>query len=343
MQKDNLNITILGVGAIGGVIGAYLVKGGYNVTFLDVNEEHVQKMKQDGLTIKMKDDTFTVPVDAYTVDEFKEKNQKLQAVFLAVKAQHTESAVKSISGLLNPDGYIVSFQNGLNEDTIAKEVGRERTVGCFVNLFADYMEPGVIQYGGVGSLYIGELDGEDSERVNQLIQALQYWGDAKKTNNIFGFLWSKLAYGAILTASATSNVTIADFIDSEQYRPLVIALGQEVLQVAGKKGITPEFFDDWEPNYVFPELQEDKLDQQFSILVNRLRGYTKTRTGIWRDLAVRKRKTEVPQQLNPIIAEGESCGFSMTLLKTLLALITEIENGEREMSEDNLQLLIDKI
>ncbi|GAB3790394.1 ketopantoate reductase family protein [Virgibacillus kimchii] len=343
MKTDNLNITILGVGAIGGVIGAYLVKGGYNVTFLDVNEEHVQKMNQDGLTIKTIGDSFTVPVQAYTVEEFKKRNQKLQTVLLAVKAQHTESAVKSISGLLAPDGYIVSFQNGLNEETIAKEVGEERTVGCFVNLFADYLEPGVISYGGVGSLYIGELDGEDSERVTQLVGALQYWGDAKKTNNITGYLWSKLAYGAILTASATSNVTIADFIESKKYRPLVIALGQEVLQVADKKGVTPEFFDDWEPAYVFPELQEDKLDEQFGVLVNRLRGYTKTRTGIWRDLAVRKRKTEVPQQMNPIIAEGESIGLSMTLLKILVKIIEEIENGEREMSEDNLQLMIEKI
>lgn len=343
MKTDNLNITILGVGAIGGVIGAYLVKGGYQVTFLDVNEEHVQKMNTDGLTIKTIDDTFTVSAKAYTVEEFKKKNETLQTVLLAVKAQHTESAVKSISDLLDPDGYIVSFQNGLNEETIAKEVGKERTVGCFVNLFADYLEPGVISYGGVGSLYIGEMDGEDSERVNQLVEALQYWGDAKKTNNISGYLWSKLAYGAILTASATSNVTIADFIDSEKYRPLVIALGQEVLQVADKKGIQPEFFDDWEPAYVFPELQEDKLNEQFGILVNRLRGYTKTRTGIWRDLAVRKRKTEVPQQLNPIIAEGESHGFSMTLLKTVLSLITEIENGERDISENNLQLLMDKM
>ncbi|MCG5105381.1 ketopantoate reductase family protein [Oceanobacillus alkalisoli] len=343
MQTDNLNITILGVGAIGGVIGAYLIKAGYRVTLLDVNEDHVRKMNEDGLTIKTVDDTFTVQATAYTVDGFKKKNEKLDIVLLAVKAQHTEAAVKSISDLLAEDGFIVSFQNGLNEEIIAEEVGRERTVGCFVNLFADYLEPGVISYGGVGSLYIGEVDGEDSERVNQLVRALQNWGEAKKTNNIFGYLWSKLAYGTILTATATSNITIADFIASEKYRPLVMALGKEVLQVADKKGIKPEFFDDWEPTYVFPELQEDKLNEQFEILENRLRGYTKTRTGIWRDLAVRKRKTEVPQQLNPIIAEGEKQGFSMTLLKTLLELITEIEDGKREMSEDNLQVLIDKI
>lgn len=343
MSSKSLDITIVGAGAIGGVIGAYLIKGGHEVTFLDINEEHVRKMNRDGLTIKTFDNSFTVPVRAYTVEEYRKSGENLEKVFLAVKAQHTEYAVKSFSDLLSPNGYVVSFQNGLNEETIAKEVGKERTIGCFVNLFADYLEPGVIQYGGVGSLYIGEIDGSDSERVTELVEALQCWGDAKKTTNIFGYLWSKLAYGAILTASATTNMTIADFIESKKYRQLIIALGREVLQVAGDKGIKAEFFDDWEPAYIYPDVQIDKLEGQFQILVKRLRSYTKTRTGIWRDLAVRKRKTEVPQQLNPIIAAGESLGYNMPLLKQLVRMIREIENGEREMKEENLEELAIKL
>lgn len=338
-----MKITIVGAGAIGGVIGAYLVKGGYDVTFLDINEEHVKKMNEDGLTIKAINEIFKVPVTAYTIDSFKKKQEKLHTVLLAVKALHTDEAIKSISGFLDKDGFVVSFQNGLNEEIIAEEISREQTVGCFVNLFADYIEPGVIQYGGVGSVYIGELDGKDSERINKLLNALSNWGDAKKTDNIFGYLWSKLAYGAILTASATTNITIADFIGEPKYRPLVISLATEVLRVADRKGIIPEFFDDWEPRYVYPELQEEKLNHQFDILVERLRGYTKTRTGIWRDLAVRKRKTEVPQQINPIIQEGESMGFSMALLKTLVRLIEEIENGERKLKDENLKELIEKL
>ncbi len=38
---------------------------------------------------------------------------------------------------------------------------------------------------------------------------------------------------------------------------------------------------------------------------------TKTKTGIWRDLAVRKRKTEVDGQLGMLARKGEAAGVAM--------------------------------
>lgn len=336
-MTEKIELTIVGAGAIGGVVGAYLIKGGHDVVFIDVNEDHVTKINEQGITIEEKDNKFNVSAKAYTLEQYKAEGKSLKKVILAVKALHTQQAVKGFADLLEEDGYVVSFQNGLNEELIAEIIGEHRTLGCFINLFADYLEPGVISYGGVGSLYIGELDGQKTERIQELHRALQSWGDAQITDNILGYLWSKLAYGSILTASATTNLTIAEFIEDMKYRPLVVALGQEVLKVADKKGIEPKEFDDWKPYSVYPEHHPEK--NPFAPLIARLRSYTKTRTGIWRDLAVRKRKTEVPQQLNPIIAEGQALGFEMPLLQQLVQLITEIENGNREIDEKNLDEL----
>lgn len=338
-EGDKMNITIIGTGAIGGVIGAYLVKGGYNVTFIDKNEDHVQAMNETGLTIKEKAQQFNVNVKAFTVDQFLETGETLETVFLAVKAQHTIEAIESVKHRLSNDSYVVSFQNGLCEEDIASVIGMEKTIGCFVNLFADYLGPGLVEYGGVGSLYIGELDGRESKRLVELIEVLSCWGDAKSTKNIQGYLWSKLAYGAVLTATATTNMEIADFFEDPVYYPLVTSIAIEVLEVANKKGIYTESFDGWVPNLLYPEYQKEQIESQFLVLANRLRGYTKTRTGIWRDLAVRKRKTEVPQQLNPVILEGEKLGFSMPLLTILVELIHEIEEGERPLQLENLKEL----
>ncbi|MFC5604758.1 ketopantoate reductase family protein [Sporosarcina koreensis] len=334
-----MNITVIGAGAIGGVIGAYLVKGGYNVTFIDKNEDHVHAMNENGLTIIEKVQQFTVKVKAFTVDQFLETRETLETVFLAVKAQHTVEAIESVKDRLSDDSYVVSFQNGLCEEEIASVIGIEKTIGCFVNLFADYLEPGIVEYGGVGSVYLGELDGRESKRLAELIEVLSSWGDAKSTNNIQGFLWSKLAYGAVLTATATTNMEIADFFEDAVYYPLVTSIAIEVLQVANKKGIFTESFDGWTPNILYPEYQKEKVDAQFLELAKKLRGYTKTRTGIWRDLAVRKRKTEVPQQLNPVILEGEKLGLSLPLLTRLVEMINEIEEGKRPLQSENLEEL----
>ncbi|PLR77038.1 hypothetical protein CU633_12530 [Bacillus sp. V3-13] len=336
-----MNYVIVGAGAIGGVIGAYLVKGGHHVTFVDKDKAHVLKMRKEGLCIKGQSDSFTVPVKVFINEEFKTQSEPIDKVLLCVKAHHTVDAVNSFKHRLHDDSYVVSFQNGLCELEIANLIGKERTIGCFVNLFADYLEPGIINYGGIGSVYIGELDGTNTARVRELAHDLSVWGNTRVIYNIFGYLWSKLAYGAILTATALTNETIADLIESDYHRNMLLDLASEVLQIAHHKGIKPEGFDDWEPSIVYPRgmRDEEKINQSLYVLVKRLRSYTKTRTGIWRDLAVRKRKTEVPQHLNPVIEMGEQAGFNMILLKALLSMIIEIENGERELSLQNLAQL----
>jgi 2-dehydropantoate 2-reductase len=110
----------------------------------------------------------------------------LELVLLAVKAQHTLAALQPLVPLLAHDGMVVSLQNGLNEQVIAQLVGAERTVGCLVNFSADYLEPGLIHYGGPGIITLGELDGSLTPRLAQLQTLLSAWGDIAITQNIWG-------------------------------------------------------------------------------------------------------------------------------------------------------------
>ena len=87
---------------------------------------------------------------------------------------------------LAPDGCVVSLQNGLNELVIAEVVGAQRTVGAFVNFSADYLEPGLIHFGGPGTFVIGELDGSLTPRLAELQRALAHWGTVRTTDNIWG-------------------------------------------------------------------------------------------------------------------------------------------------------------
>ena len=65
----------------------------------------------------------------------------------------------------------------------------------------------------------------------------------------------------------------------------------------------------------------------------------KTHSGIWRDLAVRKRPTEVDAQLGIIVSLGAEAGVPAPLTARLVALIHEIERGERLQSLDALAAL----
>jgi 2-dehydropantoate 2-reductase len=302
---------VVGAGAIGGTIGARLARDGHDVLLCDADDEHVDAVNANGLAIEGPVEEFTVRVPAVRAGELPEG---LGAVLLAVKAQHTEAALDAIAPRLADDGFVVSLQNGVNEPAIAARVGEARTVGAFVNFGADWLAPGRIFVGGRGALYVGELDGRASERVEGLVRDLP---DAKPTANILGYLWAKEAYGAMLFATAVSDLSIADALAEPRYRRLFVRLAEEVLAVAP---VAPEPFDGFDP---------DDLDGSVDRLVEFNRRSAKTHSGIYRDLAVRRRKTETA-----ILEDLDG-----PLLARTLELIHQIEDGDRVCEVANLELL----
>jgi 2-dehydropantoate 2-reductase len=328
-----MHYTVFGAGAIGGTVGAHMVRGGESVMFVDRDVEHVRAMREHGLTIRGFGETFTVQVEATTPDVLPEN---LETVLLATKAPATKSAVSSFADRLSPNGCVVSLQNGLNERHIARLVGEQRTIGAFVNFSADYLEPGLIHFGGRGAFYIGELPGSITPRLERLQHGLAHWGNVQVTDNIWGFLWGKQAYGAMLFATALTNESMADAID--QHRDVTVELAREVLRVAEAVGVRPLGFDGFEPEAIGSK-DRGGVDASLERLIAIRRTDEKTHSGVWRDLAVRKRRTEVDAHFAPIVDEAQRRGLEVPLLRGMIEMIHEIENGQRPFGGDNLEQL----
>jgi 2-dehydropantoate 2-reductase len=302
---------VVGAGAVGGTVGARLVRARRSVLFCDSDAEHVAAINEHGLRIEGPVEELEARAPAVAPDELPDG---LGAVLLAVKSQHTEDALRAVAPRLAADGFVVSLQNGINEPAIEAAVGRERTVGAFVNFGADWVAPGRIFLGGRGALYVGELDGRRTERLERLLHELP---EAKETSNILGFLWGKEAYGAMLFATAVSDLSIADALAEPRYRGVYVQLAREVLAAAP---VPVEPFDGFDA---------DDLDGSIDRLVEFNRRSAKTHSGIYRDLMVRRRKTE-----KAMLAELEG-----PLLNRTLQLIEEIEEGRRTCEVANLELL----
>lgn len=319
-----MEITVIGAGAIGGTVGAYLARAGHAVTFCDSAADHVAAINARGLRLTGWDGELTVRARAIAPAELR---GPLGLVLLAVKAQHTAAALEPVAPLLAGDGAVVSLQNGLNEQTIAAAVGERRTVGCLVNFSADYLEPGLIHYGGPGVFKIGELDGRITPRLERLRDLLAAWGPVEATDNIWGYLWGKLGYGNMLYATALADASMADVID--RHRRVMVELAAEVYEVAAALRIRPEPFDGVEPGLYYPRAGRDQpaLDAALDALVARRRRDQKQRSGIWRDLMVRRRRTEVDEQLVPVIRHGQARGFGLPLTRLLVERIHAIEQG----------------
>jgi 2-dehydropantoate 2-reductase/glutamate carboxypeptidase len=326
-MSERRSYTVVGGGAIGGTLAFHLARAGHAVSIVDADAAHVAAIADHGLTLRCPDGDKTVELPAFVPDT---APPVLGRVLLAVKAQATEDVLRWLAPRLAPDGFVVSLQNGLNEALIASYIGAERTVGAFVNLFADVAEPGVVRDGGVGALVVGEPDGRISDRVEEVVADLQAWGPAKATANVEGYLWAKLGFGAMLTTTALADAPMADLID--RLRPLMHALAAEVFAAAGDR--TLEAFDQFDPAAYLPGAagREEATDR----LVAWLRTQPKDRSGIWRDIAVRHRPVEVHHHYAPVLAEASARGVEVPLLRAVLARLSEIETGAAAMSEDHL-------
>jgi 2-dehydropantoate 2-reductase len=328
---------IWGAGAIGGTLGAYLVRAGHDVTLVDSVSDHVEAVNRRGLEITGPIASFTVGVQAFTPATIA---GEWEAIVLATKAHHTAEAAHALLPHLSQDGCVVSAQNGLNELAISEIVGAARTVGAFVNFGADYMEPGVIHYGGRGAVVVGEIDGRVTPRATMIRDAWRDFDErAIVTPNIWGYLWGKEAYGAMLFATALTNESIADALAMPRCRDLYIALAREILAVAAARGVTPESFDGFDPTAYLPDAAAGAAHRSLDDLVAHNRRSAKTHSGIWRDLAVRKRRTEVDAQLGIVVTLGAEAGVPTRLTSRLVELIHEIESGARPQSLDTLDAL----
>ncbi|WP_426518069.1 ketopantoate reductase family protein [Diaminobutyricibacter sp. McL0618] len=308
-----MKLTIIGAGAIGGTIGAHMFRAGHDVTLCDADEQYVAAIQADGLHIEGPVNDFVVDVPAITPAELPDS---IEHAIVAVKSLHTPSAAALLRDRLTPDGYVLTVQNGLTADTLIDALGPDRVISSFVNFGADVLGPGRVLQGNIGTFRVGEIAGGSiTPRVAELADALPY---AIATDNVLGYLWGKEAYGAMLWAGAVSDLSIAETLERPAFRPLMIAIAEEVLAQAPVK---VESFDGFDPRDL-----EGSLDR----LVVFNRKSAKSHSGIYRDLMIRKRKTEVDEVHKDI--QGP-------IFDRVVEMIHDIEQGRRTCEVANLDEL----
>ena len=330
-------VLIWGAGAIGGILGAYWARAGVPVLMVDIVPEHVAACATVGLSIEGPVEEFTQVVPCVTPEQM---TGTYRRIVLAVKAQATEDALDTLAPHLAEDGFVLSAQNGLNERVIAQHVGADRTMGAFVNYGADWIGPGRILFGNRGAVVVGEIDGSLRDRTRDMHELLRkFEPNAVLTEDIWAYLWGKLGYGAMLFATAlTPDTMTANFADPAR-GPALMGLAREVMRTAIAEGVSPKPFNGFEPSAFIPGAGDTAALQSLADLAEFNSKTAKTHTGIYRDLAVRKRKTEVDPQVGTVAAIAAGHGIETPLLRRLVELIHDIEDGRRDMSQDTFHEL----
>ena len=271
-------IAIMGPGAVGSYVGAFLVQAGEDdITFIDMWPEHVEKMRAAGLRASGSQGDFTVPAQALHLTEAQNITEPFDYAFITVKSYDTEWATHFIKRYVKDEGAFVSIQNCWNDPTIARIVGPERQLGCIAShIEVALWEPAHVNRGGAPGrdhghtvFRVGEYNGAVTPRAEALAAKLNHIDAAYATDNLWGERWAKLCQNGMGNAiSAMSQLGSQEMAGDARVRRIRINLAKEGAQVGLAQGLAveainglpAEFWADASRGDVFEEL-DGRLSQ----------------------------------------------------------------------------------
>ena len=338
-----MRIAVLGSGAIGSVVGGMLTNAGIDVTLVDQWPAHVDAMKTHGLRLSGTCGEHAIAVRALHLHELQSVGEPFDAIFLAVKSYDTEWAAQLAAGYLRePDGVVVDFQNGVNDERVAGVVGRARTLGCVIVISAGMYEPGHAIRTDTTSVgfKIGELDGRDTPRAQALAKILSSVAPTHVTTNLWGERWSKLAVNCMGNALAgLSGLGSAEIRLEPGPRRIAIQLGAEAVRVGRALGHEIEPLIGIAAQRIVDAAEGRGLAEVEADLAAEAKRRTGGRPSLLQDV-MKRRRTEIDFLNGYVVAQGRTVGVPTPFNEAIVAAVHAHGVGRLVPDPEHLQPLL---
>ena len=351
MTTDNPKIVIVGAGAVGAYVGGYLAKAGHDVTMIDGWPDNVNAINQNGLTLTGLTDAecFTTPARAMHIAEVQGlmRDRPIDIAFVCVKSYDTAWATELVKDYLAPTGFVVSLQNCINEETIARIVGWGRVVGCIAAKIAVEMtgpatvRRGVALGGNKHTVFrVGEPHGRTTPRIAQLSDMLSRIDSAKTTSNLWGERWSKLCANAMGNGvSASTGYSSNEVARDPLTRRLQIKLAGEAIAVGQALGYALEEInkhpgDEWVAAAggdakALAAVEESRIAQTKTTAEG-------SRPSMGQDIQ-KGRRTEIEQINGFVVEKAAEVGLEAPANAFLVEAVKQVERGLAPPSIDRVK------
>jgi len=345
-----MRIAIVGAGAVGAYVGGYFARAGADVVLIDGWPANVEAINRDGLTLSgmTEPECFTAPARALSITDVQSlhKTGPVDIAFVTMKSFDTAWATMLIKEHLAPDGFIVSLQNCINEETIAGIVGWGRVVGCIAAKIAvELTGPATVRRGvALGGdkhtvFRVGEPHGRITPRIETVRDLLAPIDSAKTTSNLWGERWSKLCANAMGNGtSAASGLGSNGCARSPEIRWLQIRIAGEAAAIGRAQGYDLEKIgkfeaDDWIAAANGDAAVREKIEvDMLAACENRS---DDNRPSMGQDIA-KGRRTEI-DFINGFIADkGAEIGLAAPANRGLVTAVRAVERGELPPAPERL-------
>jgi 2-dehydropantoate 2-reductase len=324
-----MRMIVIGTGPIGGIIGGRLARAGKDMTFVDVDREHVAAIRENGLQVEVPDGPFNVKISVWFPDEIE---GKFDIGLIAVRSNYTPDALATVMPHLADSGLLVSLQNGINPPLLEQKVGPDRTIGVAIRMGSRRLAPGHLHTATRGHLYLGHLHGKTTPQLEQLNALFDAVIPSEISDNIMGVLWSKLTYTCLGYFGSLADTSLATSCASNADRRLLTDFFAEVVAVGTGAGARFIPLTEYNP----PDFHPDNPFEKRIAAVNEMAKSWNfdDRKGPLRQIQ-KGTKTEVDYTLAHVVREGSRLNISTPLCRKLLEMIHGLETGKRPLGMEN--------
>lgn len=227
-----MNIAIAGSGALGCGFGYMLQKNGQNVTLLDYWEDHIEAIRNNGLTVSVNGVKGTLPM---TIARPEEVSGEKDVIFVFTKAMGLEKMMTQINHLIGTKTKIVCLLNGLGHlKTLEAFVDRRNIIMGTTVWTAGIIAPGETQLNGNGPVELQNSHPEEEEAARVIVNILKdsrLFGEYSK--NVKYTTWRKACINGTMNAlCALLDASIDQLFKSPSIDSLLNGIVDEFAAVA---------------------------------------------------------------------------------------------------------------
>jgi 2-dehydropantoate 2-reductase len=325
-----MRIGIIGIGAIGGVLAARLLasrRDGEQIAL--AAGRSTPAIREKGLRIEGE-----AAVLAAEVSE-RLDGSSCDVLFLCTRTDDIETALAPAARLLAPDAAIVCVQNGLPEERAARIVGADRVLGAVIGWSASAKGRGEYRITGGGKFTLGAITAAGESRVARVADLLGRAFPVKRTANLMGARWSKLAMNcALSTLGAVSGLDFGGLAASREARELAVIAVREAVQVARAKHVRLERVAGLDPSWV---VGGGPIAHLLIRVAARVR--PRQRSGMLVRLLEGRPAGQIDDLNGAVVRAGREAGVAAPLNARLVDLVHAIERGEERLGPHQLAAL----
>ena len=316
-----MRILIVGAGALGGLVGAWLTRAGEVVTLLEKNPARARLLERNGLEVTRVSDGSVTALPVHVVGSA-EGLPRADLVFIAVKAYQTADAVRAALPAAGPETLFLSIQNGIgNTEVIGEMVGRTRVLCGIIYHSVQHAGPGRVRFReGIKPIQIAPLEGAVTPAIAAIGEAFARAGLATDVvGNIEHAVWQKLLHNAVINpVSALTGLTCRELAGDDDLLAFMRELCEEIVAVMRARGV--------------PIVNEA---DPFQPLLASLAALGNNRPSMWQDL-MRGVRTEIDALNGGVVAEAARLGLTAPRNS---ALVRFVRSRERHAFLDRQALI----